>query len=379
MLPGPVIVTKCPNCQGSVLRRTLASGNTLGAKWWTDGEFRARMLPMTPGLVRCGHCTQVAWRDDFEEVDSYESYLGFLAFSEEDDAKKRMESAKAKRAQYENLPYFEEPSAEEIIKFVNRSSLPSDQEVHARILAWRRWNDSRRDEDKFQALTEEEQKNLIRIVELLEQLGDQNLLLSEAYRELGDLASARRVIDQSAFADEEQSTVQFLLELIDRGDTQVCLITEDEEREWRMLRRVRSRNDPNPCLPAYDSSGPPVFSIASNKWWFKPVGMLVHNWALIEKNTDGTATAYFFHDLGTTKNATPGYRYYQLKGRCAVVDSLDFEDEELAAFELEFNGFQELSKKPGPWDGSEPFGTFYDARETEEGIYSRGGYWKKMS
>lgn len=102
-------------------------------------------------------------------------------------------------------------------------------------------------------------------------------------------------------------------------------------------------------------------------------------WALIEKNTDGTATAYFFHDLGTTKNATPGYRYYQLKGRCAVVDSLDFEDEELAAFELEFNGFQELSKKPGPWDGSEPFGTFYDARETEEGIYSRGGYWKKMS
>lgn len=379
MLPGPVIVTMCPNCQGSVLRRTLASGNTLGAKWWTDGEFRARMLPMTPGLVRCGHCTQVAWRDDFEEVDSYESYLGFLAFSEEDDAKKRMESAKAKRAQYENLPYFEEPSAEEIIKFVNRSSLPSDQEVHARILAWRRWNDSRRDEDKFQALTEEEQKNLIRIVELLEQLGDQNLLLSEAYRELGDLASARRVIDQSAFADEEQSTVQFLLELIDRGDTQVCLITEDEEREWRMLRRVRSRNDPNPCLPGYDSSGPPVFSIASNKWWFKPVGMLVHNWALIEKNTDGTATAYFFHDLGTTKNATPGYRYYQLKGRCAVVDSLDFEDEELAAFELEFNGFQELSKKPGPWDGSEPFGTFYDARETEEGIYSRGGYWKKMS
>ena len=379
MLPGPVIVTRCPNCQGLVSRRTLASGNTLGAKWWTDGEFRARMLPMTPELIRCVHCTQVAWRDDFEEVDSYESYLGFLAFSEEEDAKKRIESAKAKRAQYENLPYFEEPSAEEIIRFINRSSLLAHKEVHARILAWRRWNDSRRDEDKFQALNEEEERNLIRIVELLEKAGDQNLLLAEAFRELGNLKSARRIIDQSAFADKEQSTVQFLLELIDRGDTQVCLITEDDEREWRMLRRERSRNDPNAGLPAYDSSGPPVFSIASNKWWFKPVGMLVHNWALIERNTDGTATVYFFHDLGTTKNANPGYSYYQLKGRCAVVDSLNFEDEELAVFELEFNGFQDLSKKPGPWDGSEPFGTFYDAREREDGIYSRGDYWKKMS
>jgi hypothetical protein len=144
-----------------------------------------------------------------------------------------------------------------------------------------------------------------------------------------------------------------------------------------MLRRLRSRKDPNHCLPAYDNSGPPVFSIASKNWWFKPVGMLVQNWALIEKNTNGTATVFFFHDLGTTKNTISEYRYYQLKGRCAVVDSLDFEDEELAAFELKFNGFQELSKKPGPWDGSEPLGTFYDARETEEGVYSRGGYWKK--
>jgi hypothetical protein len=378
MLPGPVIVTKCPNCQGLVLRRTFASANTLGAKWWTDGEFRARMLPMTPGLIRCGHCSQVAWRDAFEEVDSYESYSGFLAFSKEEDAKKRIENAKAKRAQYENLPYFEGPSAEEIIRFVNQSSLLADQEVHARILAWRSWNDSRRDEDKYQALTEEEERNLIRIVELLEKAGDQILLLSEAYRELGDLESARRVIDHSAFADEEQSTVQFLLELIDRGDTQVCLITEDDDREWRMLRRERSRNAPNPSLPAYETSGPPVFSIVSNKWWFKPVGMLVHNWALVEKNTDGTATVYFFHDLGTTKNTPPGYRYYQLKGRCAVVDSLNFEDEELAVLELEFNGFEELSKNPGPWDGCEPFGTFYDARGTEDGVYSRGGYWEKM-
>jgi hypothetical protein len=143
-----------------------------------------------------------------------------------------------------------------------------------------------------------------------------------------------------------------------------------------MLRRTRSRNDPNPTLPVYDSSGPAVFLITSKEWWVKPVGMLVHNWALIEKNTDGTAIAYFFHDLGRTKNANPNYRYFQVKGRCAVVDSLDFENEELAAYELEFNGFQKLSKKPGPWDGSEPFGTFYDARQFEDGVYSKIGFWK---
>ena len=130
-------------------------------------------------------------------------------------------------------------------------------------------------------------------------------------------------------------------------------------------------------LPDFDPTGPLVFTIGSRDWWVKPLEMLVHNWALIENSSVGTATIYFFHDNGLLRNGAVDFTYRQLKGRCAVVDSLDFKDVDLAAFELEFNGFKKLSKNPGPWEGSIPIGTFYDARETEDRIYSKGAYWQQ--
>ncbi len=379
MLPGPVIVNECPKCHGLVLRRTLASGNTIGAKRWTDGEFRARMLPTTPSLVRCGHCKQVTWKDEFKKIDSYESYLGFLVFSEDENDKQRMQEAEVKQDKYDNLSYFEEPSPEELVEYISRSTLSDDKELYTRTRIWRKWNDARRDDDSFKPLHEAERLNLSRIVKLIEATSENTLILAEAYRELGDFRRAKNILEQHLFNNDEQPIAEFLRELIDHDDSQVCLIAEEGDREWRILRRLRHRNEPNPSFPPFDPGGPPVFEIASRDWWVKPVGMLVHNWALIDRNNNGNATVYFFHDRGVTKNGNPKFTYRQLKGRCAVIDYLDFEDKELAAVELKFNGFQELSKKPGPWDGSEPFGTFYDARETEEGVYSRGGYWEKMS
>jgi hypothetical protein len=48
----------------------------------------------------------------------------------------------------------------------------------------------------------------------------------------------------------------------------------------------------------------------------------------------------------------------------------------MAEYGLNYNGFKQLKQKAGPWDGNEPFGTFYDARSSEDGIYSKLGYWK---
>lgn len=379
MLPGPVIVNKCPSCSGLVKQRTIASGNTFGAKRWTDGEFKARMLPSTPLLIKCGHCRNVSLRNDFQEVDSFDSYLGFLAFSEKASDKKLMADAKQKQLQYESLPFYEEPSSEEIIHFVTTSEITKDQELYSRVRAWRKWNDSRRDDDNLRPFSENEQKNLTLIIKLLEGNSEAKLVLAEAYRELGQLDQARNTLLTNIFSVDEEMVVEFLLELIANGDTQVCLITEDDEREWRVLRRVKIRNNPNPDLPEYDQSGPAVFTINSREWWFKPVEMLVHNWALVEKNVDKTATVYFFHDLGTTKNHVVNHKLFQLKGRCAVVDSLNFENVEMAEYGLNYNGFKQLNKKAGPWDGNEPFGTFYDARKTEDGIYSKLGFWEKIS
>jgi hypothetical protein len=60
----------------------------------------------------------------------------------------------------------------------------------------------------------------------------------------------------------------------------------------------------------------------------------------------------------------------------AVVDSLDFQSMADAIVGLEDNGFRRLAEYPGPWQGMEPDGDFYDARPYEPGIYSKGGYWQ---
>lgn len=124
----------------------------------------------------------------------------------------------------------------------------------------------------------------------------------------------------------------------------------------------------------FDKSGSPLLLIHSRDWWVKVLGMLQHNWALIE-NDHGKVIVYFFHDGGSTKEFLKGYTLRQLRNRCAVVDSLEFESLDQAREALLRNGFERLEDNPGPWEGYEPHGNFYDARMVEEGIYSKAGYW----
>ena len=121
----------------------------------------------------------------------------------------------------------------------------------------------------------------------------------------------------------------------------------------------------------------PLCALEENRqgdWWVKVLGMLQHNWALIETKDKGV-TVYFFHDLGTTVGSMGPYKLSQLRNRCAIIDSLDFESSEAAIEALDANGFNRLVDYPGPWDGSQPHGNFYDARDHQAGIYSKGDYW----
>ena len=49
MMPGPDQIIACPNCKGLARYMTLASGNTLDARVWTDGnsEFGVRSFILT--------------------------------------------------------------------------------------------------------------------------------------------------------------------------------------------------------------------------------------------------------------------------------------------------------------------------------------------
>lgn len=113
--------------------------------------------------------------------------------------------------------------------------------------------------------------------------------------------------------------------------------------------------------------------ISSKDWWVKVLGMCQHNWALIE--SDKTTTIYFFHDNGITLSPSTKLKYYEVKSKSGIVDSLVFDNNLAAEQALKKNGFMRLSENSGPWELNIPPHDFYDAREDSTGIYSKDGYW----
>jgi hypothetical protein len=52
-----LIVRECPHCNAHVVQEETLSGNTIGAKFYTDGKREAKMLPNHPWLVKCPVCS----------------------------------------------------------------------------------------------------------------------------------------------------------------------------------------------------------------------------------------------------------------------------------------------------------------------------------
>lgn len=100
--------------------------------------------------------------------------------------------------------------------------------------------------------------------------------------------------------------------------------------------------------------------IQSRDHWFKIVGMLQHNWALVDESRDGSGvTVYFLHD------------------RSGVFDRMHFHDSHSAEVGLRRNGFarfcddsevQEFLTPPGP--------PFWEAEHPNGPIYSSGRFWR---
>lgn len=158
MLPGPMLIKRCDACDGLFKQRTLTSGNTCGATFWTDGKMGAPMLPRTPLLIRCPHCSSILWTKSLREVDSYPTYRGFLIF-EDDEAVGNSKRAAIERKEkaYESLPFFALATFEDLNAFADGAGLSSEEELIVRRQAWLTGNDSRRHSDSPSPLTSGEE------------------------------------------------------------------------------------------------------------------------------------------------------------------------------------------------------------------------------
>jgi hypothetical protein len=167
--PGLEIIRETPGCKTQIIQGTTASGNTLRARYWTDGKVQAPMLPFRPWLVKGPECGEIFWIDEARE-------LG-----------KRLPNSKDRKQKWPDAQMVKPPSETEIIDFLSSVDLPPKKELYARRLAWWLANDAVRKSGVLKAkFSISQERNLKALAKLLNE-DEQNhrIMKAEIYRELG--------------------------------------------------------------------------------------------------------------------------------------------------------------------------------------------------
>lgn len=229
MLPGPKLIYRCPACQGLFARRTLASGNTLGATFRSDGLMHARMLPRTPPLVACPHCQHTVCMIGAQHEAAYRDYFPGGGFFGEPTAEQIAErqAHQALQERYGQVPGYEAPSLAQCLHYLQTQDL-QDIEWPLRMHVWHRVNDERLQTGRT-ALAVPEVANLQALLQGI-QSGEENspLLRAEILRELGRFEEAAQALDCEV-DDEEAVRAEQIMQAIERGDDQPFIFESDRK------------------------------------------------------------------------------------------------------------------------------------------------------
>lgn len=171
MRMGMPLIKRCEECAGLFEEQTIKSGNTMGARSWTDGKMNAPMMPDIPWLVKCPHCRALLWLDEQPEARN----LKWL--------KKKVRAGYIK-------PYLKLGIAD-YFKALEHRGLEANKERYLRMRAWWAGNDKRRDTEIMSTLSSREKANL-KALEGFMDLSDlsDRLMAAEIKRELGQFDQA---------------------------------------------------------------------------------------------------------------------------------------------------------------------------------------------
>ncbi len=212
MIIGPDEVIACPRCRELARYQSLVSGNTFGAICFSDGKQIAPMLPRLPAVVNCGQCCKCYWIKDALVVGTVEGP------TDEIDPK------------WTQAPMVEEPTAEQYYQAIGDGLAQNImEERRLRILAWWRDNDFDRGGEAAEDIERRpphsmRKKNLEALIRLAStDTDDEKLLKAEMHRELGDLESAKQLLEQVE-ASELAYAVKEIRKLCENGETKVWLL-----------------------------------------------------------------------------------------------------------------------------------------------------------
>ena len=119
MIPGPNKLLRIPSSGALVKIATIMTGNTFGARFWTDGKREAPMLPEQPWLRCHPGDRQMFWTDECEEV------------------------AVERDEKYRHVPYTGEPTLQEYRQGLHSAMITTslEKERYIRIRLWWAAND----------------------------------------------------------------------------------------------------------------------------------------------------------------------------------------------------------------------------------------------
>jgi hypothetical protein len=199
MRPGADQIIACPNCQTLAKYMTLRSGNTFGARLWSDGKRAAPMLPRPPEVVKCQHRGECYWLADAEEIGVVLQW-GLLRLLREADRAWAADQTLQEPAAWAAAQTIQQPAEEEYYQALDKGlAVDTQQDRTLRILAWWRRNDAHRYPTKKAAagnivtVSTLCRGSLEALASLLDEADDDDCLMkAEVLRELGEFESGSK-------------------------------------------------------------------------------------------------------------------------------------------------------------------------------------------
>ena len=197
---------KCPSCGEVQLRHSLMSGNTLGAKYYSDGESVAPMLPHFPSFVKCPKCG-VFFRIKKDMLEDGEGL---------------------------NVPYVKFLTVEEYQQAISEGLFnmnEKDDMLALRCAMWRAFNDRSRKGEPLYENDAQRQAYENNCREILNLLGNptadpQRLLQADLLRNLGDFKKAKSVLAKIKEREKFERTIISITAACDEKNTYTVRIID---------------------------------------------------------------------------------------------------------------------------------------------------------
>jgi hypothetical protein len=179
MIPGATIIRECSACGNHIAQNTIVSGNTIGARYWTDGNRVAPMLPDQPLVGKCQHCDTLIWIKEQRKLGEIHKWG----------------STNRETDTYPDALPVLPPTFQDFAGLLKAGLNDKNKERYLRLRAWWAGNDSRRKSVQKMPLSSLEVQNLRAFVALLDESEENDRIMkAEVFRELCEFEEAEKLL-----------------------------------------------------------------------------------------------------------------------------------------------------------------------------------------